>query len=50
MIFFLPACIIKAFLQEYFSINQSDTGAIINVPIPEPHTAIPVAKARHFSK
>ena len=26
------------------------TGAIINVPSPEPQTAIPVAKARFFSK
>ena len=26
------------------------TGAMMKVPRPEPHTAIPVAKARRFSK
>ena len=30
--------------------HPCETGAIINVPIPDPQTAIPVAKALFFSK
>lgn len=46
----LPACVNRAFLHPKFSIKYVEIGAMMKVPTPEPHRAIPVANGRHFSK
>ena len=42
--------ITKAFSQPWRSMSSWTSGAMRKVPRPEPQTAIPVAKARFFSK
>ena len=46
----LPACMSRAPLQPYVLISRVQSGAIRKVPMPDPHTAMPVARARHLSK
>jgi len=46
----LPACMSSAPLQPYELMSAVESGAIRKVPMPDPHTAMPVARARHFSK
>lgn len=45
----IPAIINIAPRHVYDVTNSSVNGANINVPKPEPHTAIPVANDRYFS-
>ena len=46
----LPACMSRAPLQPNELMSNVQSGAIRKVPMPDPHTAMPVARARHFSK
>jgi len=46
----LPAWTITVTLQPWCSTKSAFNGASTNVPMPDPHTAIPVASALHLSK
>lgn len=46
----IPASIKTAPFHVYSSTSSFETGAKINVPMPDPHTAIPVAKDLFLSK